>query len=518
MSDFVMGIDVGTGSVRVGIFDLQGNAVAMATDEYPTYHPHNGWAEQNPEDWWQAICRATRRAMQEGGVNPSQIKGMSVDATCCTVIATDRDYNPLRPAIMWMDVRASAQAHKISNIDDLALQYCGHGNLSAEWMPCKALWLKECEPETYHSAQRIIESVDWLTYRLTGRETLSLNNVSVRWLYDNSRGGWPVSFYEKAGLADLLDKFPSDVLPMGAVVGPLTSAAALQMGLIPGIVVAEGGADAHTGVIGLNVTRPGRMALITGTSSLHLGLVENELHAKGLLGSFPDAIVDGLHLVECGQISTGAIVSWVKDTFFSEVDKRRYPDSQSIYSVLNEQAATLPVGSEGLIMTDYFQGNRTPHTDADVRGMIYGLSPLHEVKHIYRAALEGIAYGTEQILRVYDSLGHRPKELFICGGATKSKLWMQIHADVSNIVIHVPKETEAPCLGSAILGAVAAGLYSSIQEAAEKMVTYVETVEPNETNHKKYEFYVDKYCDLYKEMKDWMHAVTEHAVKETEER
>ena len=513
MGKFVMGIDVGTGSVRVGIFDLQGNAVSMATATYLTSTPRNGWAEQNPFDWWDAICAASKEAVRKSNINPEDIKGLSVDATCCTVIAADAHYHPLRPAIMWMDVRANRQAQSISAVEDEALRYCGFGRLSAEWLPCKALWIKQNEPEIYHNAARIIESVDWITYQLTGQETLSLNNVSVRWLYDNRRSGWPVHFYEKIGLGDIFDKFPKSILPMGAVVGPLTEQAADQLGLFPGTIVAEGGADAHAGVIGLNVTQPGRMALITGTSTLHLGLVESGIHAQGLLGSFPDAIVDGLHLIECGQISTGSVINWIKETFFSECDKKIYPDSQSIYRVLNERAEKVPVGSEGLLMTDYFQGNRTPYTDAGIRGMIYGLGIRHRPEHIYRAALEGIAYGTEQILQVYDKLGHRPKELFICGGATKSKLWMQIHADVSNVVIRVPKETEAPCLGSAILGAVGAGLYKTISQAADHMVEYTQTITPNIHAHEQYKFYTRKYIELYGELRNWMHEVTDYAVR-----
>jgi len=510
---YVMGIDVGTGGARVGIFDLTGNAVAMAERSFPLYTPCNGWAEQQPDDWWQAICAASRAAVEQSGLVPESIIGISVDATCCTVVAANEDYTPLRPAIMWMDLRASEQAERIAALDDPALRYCGHGRLSAEWMPCKALWLKENEPDCYRRAARIVESVDWITHRMTGAETLSLNNVSVRWFYDNSRGGWPVSLYEKAGLRDLFEKFPKDVLPMGAPVGGLMGEAARQMGLREGITVAEGGADAHTGVIGLNVTQPGRMALITGTSHLHLGLAPGEIHAKGLLGSFADAIVPGMHLVECGQISSGSVINWVKNLVASETDAGRYPDSQAVYAMLNSKAAKLPPGSEGLVMTDYFQGNRTPYTDANVRAMIYGLGLRHGPEHIYRAAIEGVCYGTEQILRLYDTLGYRPREMYISGGASNSRLWMQIHADVSNLPIYVPKQREAPCLGSAILGAVGAGVYGGIAEAAQNMVTFADRIDPDPAAHGEYAFYVEKYIESYGLMKDWMHSITKRAVR-----
>ena len=515
MKTYVMGIDVGTGSARAGIFDLKGKTVAMASAGYPLSTPYNGWAEQAPEDWWTALCAASREAVAKSGVDPGDIIGISMDATCCTVVAADENYKPLRPAIMWMDVRAAEQAGRIAAMDDPALKYCGFGNLSAEWMPCKALWLKENEPECYTLARRIVESVDWITHRMTGAETLSLNNVSVRWFYDNKRGGWPRAFYEKIGLGDLFEKFPAEVLPMGAPVGPLRGEAAKEMGLVPGIPVAEGGADAHTGVIGLNVTRPGRMALITGSSHLHLGLSETEINAKGILGAFPDAIIPGLNLVEGGQISTGSVVNWVKNLISATAGKQ---PGQDVYEWLNRKAALLPAGSEGLIMTDYFQGNRTPYTDASMRGMVYGLSLKHGPEHIYRAALEGICYGTEHVLRTFDQVGFKPNEAYICGGAVKSRLWMQLHANVSNLTINVPEEMEAPCLGSAIIGAVGAGAFATLAEAADNMVRFVDRVEPEPEEHEKYKFYVEKYIELYPLLRTWMKDVTEHAAKQSLQR
>lgn len=511
MKSYVMGIDVGTGSVRVGIFDLNGKRIAMSSKNYNLYIPYSGWAEQEPEDWWNAICIASREAISNSGLDQKQIVGLGLDATCCTMVVADENYNPLRPAIMWMDVRASEQAKRIANTDDSALKYCGFDNLSAEWMPCKALWVKEKEKECYDRARRIVESVDWITYRMTGVETLSLNNVSVRWFYDNKRGGWPVAFYEKVGLDDFLEKIPRNVLPMGTPVGPLQKKPAKDMGLIPGIVVAEGGADAHTGVIGLNVTRPGRMALITGSSHLHLSLSEQEINYKGIFGAFPNAIIPNLYLVEGGQISTGTVIDWVRNL----VTDQSNDSIKNTYAWLNQKAASVPLGSEGLIMTDYFQGNRTPYTDSNVRGMIYGLGLKHGMEHIYRAALEGICYGTEHVLRIFDKVGIRPNEAYISGGAIKSRLWMQIHANVSNLPINVPREMEAPCLGSAIIAAIGVGVYSSFEEAADNMVKFVDRIEPNLDEHERYKFYVDKYIEHYSLFHSWMNDITKHASNES---
>jgi sugar (pentulose or hexulose) kinase len=177
---YALGIDFGTESVRVGIFDMEGTPLGFTGEIYGLAHPYPGWAEQDPDEWWSCLVKATRRAIEESDVAPEEIVGLSVDATTCTVVALDRQDRVLRPAIMWMDVRAGDQARRIAQTKDPALKYNGFAGVSAEWMPSKALWLKENEPDTYESAARICECLDWVTYRLTGEWTASINIASFR--------------------------------------------------------------------------------------------------------------------------------------------------------------------------------------------------------------------------------------------------------------------------------------------------------------------------------------------------
>jgi ribulose kinase len=188
-------------------------------------------------------------------------------------------------------------------------------------------------------------------------------------------------------------------------------------------------------------------------------------------------------------------------------------NGESVYDVLNREAQKLPIGSDGLVCLDYFQGNRTPYTDGEVRGMISGLSLMHTPVHIYKALVESICYGTEVIFRNFGRSGVRPKEVYICGGAVKSRLWMQTHANVSNVPINVPKVSEAPTLGSAILAAVAGGVYRDLPTASDNMVKIVDRVEPDLAAHQEYKFYVDKYAELYPLLKDWMHDIAAHESK-----
>ncbi len=507
---YFIGIDGGTESVRVGIFDQEGIPVGFASHTYALRHPHPGWAEQDPDEWWSALVAAVKAVMSENNIAPEAIAGISLDATTCTVVAVDEQNRILRPAILWMDVRAASQARRIAETGDPALKYNGFANVSAEWMPCKALWLKENEPEIYSKAQHICEYVDWITFRLTGEWTASVNVASLRWYYDRDNGGFPLSLYRAVGLEDLLEKFPQKILDMGTVVGGLTSQVAEELGLLPGIPVVEGGGDAMVGTVGMNVLAPGKIALITGSSHAIFGESAKAVYGSGFFGSFTDAVIRGLYVIEGGQASTGSIVKWFRDNFCGGLVEEAQKRGIGLYDLLNERAESISPGSDGLLVVDHWQGNRSPYTDPEARGMIWGLTLKHDTTHIYRAMIEGICYGTELIFRTLRTHGFQPQEIVACGGPLKSQLWMQIHADVSNLPITYTQVPDAAVLGSAILASVGAGYYPSIQEAAHHMVHTSHRIEPDYKRHQEYQFYVEKYIATYHQMRDLMHDTARH--------
>ena len=509
-STYVMGVDFGTESVRVVIFAPDGTPLGRAAEPYPTYHPQPGWAEQKPDEWWRAFVAAVRRAVGESGVDPSQIVAIGADCTSCTVVFMDEHFQPLRPAIIWMDVRAAEQAQRIANSGHPMLRYNGFGNVSAEWMPCKALWVKENEPDVYQRAAHIGEFIDWLTYRLTGQWTGSINNVSIRWYYDRREGGWSPSFYQAIGLGDLIERFPQRILDMGQVAGELRPEVAAELGLRAGIPVAEGGADAFVAMLGLNVVSPGKLAFITGSSHLMLGQTDQPFHTRGIFGAYTDAVLPGQYTVEGGQVSTGSVVKWFKERFCAAEAAIAQQRGVDTYTVLNELAAAVPLGSEGLIVLDYFQGNRTPYVDSLARGVFWGLSLKHTTGHLFRAILEGIAYGSEHIFRVFRSSGYTVKEIVAAGGPTRSRLWMQIHADVSGVPIYLSQTPDAPALGSAILATVAAGLYTDIVTAAGQMSRIADCIEPDPKRHEQYQFYVEQYIATYPRLQPLMHEMARH--------
>ena len=513
---YLMGIDFGTGGARVGVFDPEGTPMVFHATEWETHYPRPGQAEQDPDEWWSCLVESVRGAMAGCAVAPEDIAGISVDTTGSTVLAVDKRNRHLRPAIMWMDVRASEQAQRIGGTGDPALKYNGFGAVSAEWGLPKAIWLKECEPEVYRAANRICDCGDWLIHRLTGEWAASINIVSTKYYYDREAGGWPESLYEALGADDLLDKLPQNVLELGAVAGGLRKEAAEQLGLVPDIPVAQGAIDGFSGALGLGVVEPGKMALITGSSHSMIGQAAHPVHGQGFFGTYADAMVPGQYTIEAGQASTGSVVAWFKNQFAMKANEEAKSRGADPYEILNEMARDIPIGSDGLIVLDYFQGNRTPYTDPLARGMVWGLSLSHTEGHMFRAIVEGVCYGTEHIFRTMRSHDFEPRINVVSGGPAKSDLWMQMHADVSNVPIHFTKVSEAPVLGAAMLAAVGAGIYKDVRTAAERMVHTDRIIEPNPEAHEAYEFYVDRYVATYPLMIELMHETVRHEAARAE--
>lgn len=490
---YFLAADGGTESLRARIYDLKGQCVASHAEPYETVFSAGTRAEQQPEDWWASLCKATRACMAESGLKPDQIEAMAYATTSCTVVALDGEGNPLRPALLWMDVRASKEAGAVLATGDDRLKLNGNGNgpVSAEWMIPKALWIKRNEPELYDKAVTICEYQDFLTLRLTGERCASLNNVGLRWHYANRDGGWAKSLVTALGMPDLIEKWPSRVAAPGEVVGNLTAQAANALGLTTGTKLVQGGADALIGMIGLGVSKPGQLCLITGSSHLQFGVTEKPFHAQGMWGAYADIVYPDLYIIEGGQTSTGSIINWLKRFVGGELD----------FEALNRKAALLPPGSEGVIVQDHFQGNRTPYTDALSRGAITGLTLAHEAHHVFRAIMEGISFGTRTILDAFAQGGYEATEMVAGGGATNSDLWMQIHADTAGIPVRIPASTDGPSLGSAILAAYGAGHFATIDEGIQAMVRPGRLVEPDPKAMRAYDEIYQKYLALYPALK-----------------
>ena len=490
----VIGVDGGTESLRAGVYDPGGRCLATASQSYETRFAPGARAEQDPEDWWRALAVAVREAMERAGVASDAVQAIALDTTCCSVVALDGNARPVRPAIIWMDVRAGQEAAAVLATGDeaLAVNGAGQGPVSAEWMIPKALWLKRHEPENFDRAATICEYQDYMNLRLTGRRVASQSNVSLRWHYSTHRpDGWALGLLEKLGLPELAAKWPAEILPPGAAIGPLTGEAAAHLGLQPSTLVVQGGVDALIGMIGLGVAQPGQLALITGSSHLQFGvLAEAGMALPGLWGAYPDVLYPGRSLIEGGQTSTGSIINWL----------RRIGGGADL-TVLNRDAEALSPGCDGLLVLDHFQGNRTPYTDPLSRGAFVGLTLAHTLPHLFRAAIEGICFGTRAILDRMAEAGFQGREIVVGGGAARSELWLQIHADTAGLPVRVPETADAALLGSAILAEVGLGTFGTIDDGIAAMTRPGRVIAPRPAAQAAYADVYARYRELYPALK-----------------
>lgn len=510
MSDAVyLGIDCGTQSLRSGLFDSKGKPLAFAVEEFPIAHPKPGWAEQTPSDWWQALCHTVKKVLALSGKKASDVRGIGVDTTACTVVFCDEAGGPLRSALLWMDIRSVKEAEEASRVGGERLKYVG-GSISPEWMIPKSLWIKRNDPKVYEKAKVICDCQDWLNFKLTGQWTASFNHVTCKWNYASpEKDPWPSEILQALDLSELKQRWPSQPLPIMAEAGRLTQAAAEELGLRPGIPVAEGAIDAYAGMIGMDVVQAGRMALVMGSSTCHLALSEKAIYETGTWGPYPEALLPKLWALEGGQVSTGSVVKWFRDHFAGSFERMAEKSGKEVYEILDQEASKIPPGCDGLVLLDYWQGNRTPLRDPKARGTIWGLTLAHGPAHLFRAIYEGTALGTRHILESMKSGGFVASGITACGGGTKSELWLQIHADACQVPIYLTEVAEAACLGSAILGAVAAKDFSSVQEATRQMVTVTRTIEPDPSKREAYDFTFGLYVETYKRLKDLMHSVAD---------
>jgi FGGY-family pentulose kinase len=500
-SPVIVGLDVGTQSVRAALVDLKGRTIAFGVAAIDTVYPRPAWAEQSPGQWWEASAAAIRQAIERAGIGKEAIAGIGLDCTACTVVACREDGTPVRPALLWMDQRSSREAAELSETGDAVLRYVS-GKLSPEWMLPKALWIKRNEPENYAKADRIIEGTNWLVHEMTGEWSLSLNHCAVKWNYARPVGGWPREMMASVGLEDLAAKWPERIEPMGARAGALTARAAEHLGLPVGLPVAQGGIDAYLGMIGMGATLAGDVAVIVGSSTCHLAQSSGGVFGSGAAGCYPDATVEGLYTIEAGQTATGAVLDWYRRHFGAREEEAAKARGVSVYQVLDELASAVPPGCEGVVAREDFQGNRSPFKNPAARGAITGLSLSHGPGHIFRALYEATACGTRQILDDLEAHGLGIERVIFGGGGVKSALWLQIHADLLQRPITLPREGESCALGSAMTAAVAAGLVPDLDAAAREMVATERVVEPDGGDAGAYEEVHAKYQGLYRRLND----------------
>ena len=503
MKEVLLGIDIGTSSCKLAAFSGDGKVLAQENKNYSVSYPRSGWAEQNPDDWWNAVCAAARGLLRNG-VSADDIRGIGVDGQSWSAIAVDRYGRVLCNTPIWMDTRAQKICRnlKVRFGEDRLFHTNGNPVQPMYTMP-KVLWYQQQEPEVYRNTYKILQSNSFIVYRLTGVITQEPSQGYGWNCYDIARGAWNTELCREMGVDPAL--LP-DIVPCHAIVGNVTEEAAQETGLPAGIPVVAGGLDAACGALGAGVLHPGETQEQGGQAggmSICTAACQMEPHL--ILGAH---VVPGRWLLQGGTVGGGGAVNWFEKEFCAE--ERALAKKKGTNSLMEMDAAAqgIPAGSEGLLFLPYLAGERSPIWDPNAKGVFYGIDFSKTRAHFARAVMEGVAYSLRHNLEVAEQAGARSETLRSMGGVANSRLWMQIKADVTGKKFVVPSSDTATALGAAILAGVGTGLYRDFEDAVQKTVTIRREFIPDPENAVVYSEGYAAYRGLYQALKNIMQGVT----------
>lgn len=501
--DHFIGVDVGTGSARAGVFDRGGALLASAKRDIALYRDGADIAEQSSDDIWGAVCAAVREAVASAGVGAEAIAGIGFDATCSLVVlgpqgrplAVGRHGDDRRNIIVWMDHRATAQASRINGMGHRVLDYVG-GAISPEMETPKLLWLKQNLPATYKAAWQFLDLADFLTWRATGSLARSTCTVTCKWTYMAHEGKWDESYFRQVGLGDLADqgfaRIGTEIVPAGQALGRgLTAQAAGELGLRLGTAVGAGLIDAHAGGVGtVGGAATTSMAYVLGTSACTMASSAEPVFIPGVWGPYHSAMVPGLWLSEGGQSSAGAAIDQVVvlHPAAPEATAQATRKGMSLPDFLAERAASAAQSTSEavhlagrLVVVPDFLGNRSPHADPEARAAIAGLGMergIDSLVSLYVAGLLGLGYGLRQIIAASRARGAAIETIALSGGAGRHPLVRQLLADCTGVPVAVAHQAEPVLLGAAMLGATASGVFAGLTEAMAAMTGGADVFQP----------------------------------------
>ena len=505
MNEYVLGVDLGTSGTKTVLFDKQGRAIASASREYPLDQPRNGWAEQDPECWWQAARETIRQVIGESGVAPAQIRGLGISGQMHGLVLLDENGQVLRKAILWCDGRTQQECDEITRIvgRERLIRITANPALTG-FTAGKVLWVRRHEPEIWKQVRHILLPKDYVRFRLTGEYGSEMSDASGTNLLDVPRRCW------SGAMLDALDLDATLLPPLmesSDAAGTVTSRAAEETGLQPGTVVAAGAGDNAAAAVGTGVVTVGKAFATIGTSGVVFAHADQvQIDPKGRVHTFCAAVPGAYTVMSC-TLAAGLSLKWFRDQFCQAECQTAAQMGEDPYTLMSQEAAQSPIGANRLVYLPYLMGERSPLLDADARGAFIGLSGIHARRDLLRAVMEGVIYSMRQNLEVLRGMGIAPAEMLACGGGARSPFWRQMMADVFALPVRTVKNTEGPALGAAILGGVAAGLYADIPSACAALIRENASQLPDVQRHVDYEKYYDLYVSLYPALKDAYRAL-----------
>jgi L-ribulokinase len=532
---YTIGVDFGTESGRAVLVDVA-DGRELGTE---VYKYANGviderlpasdgdvvlgpdWALQDPTDYLETFKRAVPAVVARAGIKPEQVIGIGIDFTACTMLPTTADGTPLcfldgfrrKPHAwvkLWKHHAAQPEADDINRVaaemGETWLARYG-GKISSEWFFPKALQILREAPEIYRAADRLIEAADWVVWRLTGVETRNNCTAGYKAIWSADEGFPSRDFFSALDpeFADVVDqKMSRAIARLGETAGRLTAEAAEWTGLPQGIAIAVANVDAHVSAPAAGVTEPGTLVAIMGTSTCDIILADNAPLVPGACGVVADGVIPGYFGYEAGQSAVGDIFAWFIEhavpPLYHEKARAR---GVTVHEILEAEAAALRVGESGLLALDWWNGNRSVLVDADLTGLMIGMTLATTPPEMYRALIESTAYGMRTIIDAFEAGGIEVRSVVTCGGLPdKNRLLMQIYADVTGRTLRVAASAQTPALGAAMFGAVAAGEAAggcaTIKDAAARMAHLRDIVyEPIEANRRVYEVLYREYTRLH---------------------
>lgn len=497
---YLIGVDLGTSGTKTVLFAEDGTVAASCTIEYPLYQPQNGWAEQNPLDWWNAVCGTTKAVIAKAGISASEIKGVGLSGQMHGLVMLDKSGNVLRKSIIWCDQRTAKECEEIT-------QKVGAENLIkitanpalTGFTASKIMWVKNNEPEIYEKCAHILLPKDFIRYKLTGEFATEVSDASGMQLLDVPNRKWSDQVLDALQIdKSLLGK----VYESPEITGKVTKAASDLTGLAEGTAVVGGAGDNAAAAVGTGTVQDGRAFTTIGTSGVVFAHTSKlSIDPKGRVHTFCCAVPGAWHVMGVTQ-GAGLSLKWFRDNFCHEEMIAAAGMKKDPYFLMDKQAEEIPIGSDRLLYLPYLMGERTPHLDPNCRGVFFGLSAMHTRQHLLRAVMEGVTFSQRDSVEVLREMGVSINEMLACGGGGSSPLWRQMLADVYGCPVKTVVSKEGPALGVAILAGAGTGVYSSVQDGCAAVIKTNPPQNPISQNSAEYEKFYNIYRALYPALKD----------------
>ncbi|WP_346916594.1 xylulokinase [Clostridium sp.] len=496
---YLLGIDIGTSGTKTVLFDRGGNPISSSTAEYPLYQPEIGWAEQDPLDWWKAVCITINQVIKDSNINPESISGIGLSGQMHGLVMLDGDGNVLRKSIIWCDQRTAKECVEITEkVGEKRLIDITANPALTGFTASKILWVRNNEPEIYEKCRKILLPKDYIRYMLTGEFATEVSDASGMQLLDIKNRYWSK---EVLNALDIPIEYLGDVHESIVVSGKVHKKAAQVTGLKENTPVVGGAGDQAAGAIGNGIIKSGQISSTIGTSGVVFAhLDEPIIDEKGRVHTFCHAVPGAWHMMGVTQ-GAGLSLKWFRDNFCTneiEVAKNMGIDP---YVLMTKEAEKVPAGSRGVVYLPYLMGERTPHLNPKAKGVFFGLSAAHTKNDMLRAVIEGVSYSLLDCMEIIKDTGMNPTNVMVSGGGGKSELWRQILADMFNCKVSTNKSSEGPALGVALLAGVGTGVYKDINEACSIAISENSIQYPKEENSLVYKRYYEIYKKIYNDLK-----------------